>query len=50
MASDHLVARAREYSADFIVTGNKDLLESEDQTPPALAPAVFEELLVGAGD
>ncbi len=45
---DYLVAVAREHSADFIVTGDKDLLEWEDQTPPAITPAVFEELLEGS--
>lgn len=44
---DYLVALAREHSANFIVTGDKDLLEWEDQTPPALTPAAFEELLDG---
>ena len=42
---DYLVALARESSADFIVTGDKDLLEWEDQQPPAITPAAFEELL-----
>lgn len=44
---DYLVALAREHSADFIVTGDKDLLEWEDQMPPAITPAAFEELLDG---
>ena len=35
----YLVALAREHSADFIVTGDKDFLEWEDQTPPAITPA-----------
>jgi predicted nucleic acid-binding protein len=43
----YLVALAREHSANFIVTGDKDLLEWEDQTPPAMTPAAFEELLHG---
>jgi uncharacterized protein len=42
---DYLVAPAREHGADWIVTGDKDLLEWEDQTPPAITPAAFEELL-----
>lgn len=46
---DYLVALAREHSADFIVTGDKDLLEWEDQTPPVITPVAFEELL-GAPD
>ena len=41
---DYLVALAREHNADWIVTGDKDLLEWEDQTPPAITPAAFEEL------
>ncbi len=32
--------------ADFIVTGDKDLLEWEAQTPPAITPAAFEENLL----
>ena len=47
---DYLVAMAREHSADYIVTGDKDLLEWEDQTPPAITPAAFEELLGSSGD
>ena len=44
---DYLVALAREHSADYIVTGDKDLLELEDQTPPAITPAAFEDLVGG---
>ena len=42
---DYLVALACEHDADYIVTGDKDLLEWEDQTPPVITPAAFEELL-----
>ncbi len=42
---DYLVALAREHGADWIVTGDKDLLEWDDQTPPAITPAAFEALL-----
>lgn len=42
---DYLVALGREHSVDWIVTGDKDLLEWEDQHPPAITPAAFEELL-----
>ncbi|MGB7236971.1 MAG: putative toxin-antitoxin system toxin component, PIN family [Rhodococcus sp. (in: high G+C Gram-positive bacteria)] len=42
---DYLVALAREHGADWIVTGDNDLLEWEDQTPPAITPAAFEALL-----
>jgi putative PIN family toxin of toxin-antitoxin system len=47
---DYLVAMAREHSADFIVTGDKDLLEWEDQTPPVITPAGFEALLEDSVD
>ena len=47
---DYLVALAREHAADFIETGDKDLLEWEDQTPPAITPAAFEQALVGPGN
>lgn len=47
---DYLVALAREHGADWIVTGDKDLLEWDDQTPPAITPAAFEELLDSPGD
>lgn len=42
---DYLVALAREHGADYIVTGDKDLLEWPDQRPPVLTPATFAELL-----
>lgn len=42
---DYLVALAREHSADYIVTGDKDLLEWPEQRPPVLTPAAFAELL-----
>ncbi|NNC81714.1 MAG: putative toxin-antitoxin system toxin component, PIN family [Acidimicrobiales bacterium] len=42
---DYLVALAREHSADYIVTGDKDLLEWEAQAPPAITPVAFEGLL-----
>ena len=47
---DYLVALAREHGVDWIVTGDKDLLEWEDQMPPAITPAAFEELLDRPGD
>ena len=47
---DYLVALAREHSANFIVTGDKDLLEWEDQAPPVVTPAEFEDLLDRVGD
>jgi putative PIN family toxin of toxin-antitoxin system len=42
---DYLVALAREHGADYIVTGDKDLLEWPEQRPPVIAPAVFEQLM-----
>ena len=42
---DYLIALAREHGADYIVTGDKDLLEWPEQHPPAITPAAFETLL-----
>ncbi|MGB0112378.1 MAG: putative toxin-antitoxin system toxin component, PIN family [Ilumatobacteraceae bacterium] len=42
---DYLVALARQHDADYIVTGDKDLLEWDDQVPPAITPAAFEVVL-----
>jgi predicted nucleic acid-binding protein len=42
---DYLVALARQHTVDYIVTGDKDLLEWDDQAPPAITPAAFEDLL-----
>jgi putative PIN family toxin of toxin-antitoxin system len=42
---DYLVALARDHNADYIVTGDKDLLEWPEQRPPAVTPAAFETLL-----
>ena len=42
---DYLVALAREHEADYIVTGDRDLLEWDEQRPPVLSPAQFEALL-----
>ena len=47
---DYLVALCREHSVGWIVTGDKDLLEWEDQMPRAITPAAFEELLDRPGD
>ena len=45
---DYVVALAREHSVEFIVTGDKAVLELEDQTPPVITPpAAFEELFGG---
>ena len=45
---DYLVALATDQGVDFIVTGDKDLLEWEEQSPPVVAPAAFEQLLDAA--
>lgn len=42
---DYLVALAREHSADYIVTGDRDRLEWLEQRPPVVTPAAFETLL-----
>lgn len=42
---DYLVALGREYEADYIVTGGKDLLEWPEQRPLVLTPGVFAELV-----
>lgn len=38
---DYIVALAREQGADFIVTGDKGLLEWEEQRPPVVTPATL---------
>ena len=43
---DYLVALAREHEAAWIVTGDDDLLEWEDQNPRTIAPAAFEQWLI----
>lgn len=42
---DYLVALAREHGAEFIVSGDKDLLEWEEQAPPVISPFDFETVL-----
>jgi uncharacterized protein len=42
---DYLVALARKNGADYIVSGDKDLLEWEEQNPPVVTPAAFEKIL-----
>lgn len=37
----YLVSLARMHHRDFIVTGDKDLLEWEHQEPPCIAPATL---------
>jgi len=47
---DYLISLGREHHVDWIVTGDKDLLEWEDQMPPAITPAAFEQLLDSPGN
>lgn len=42
---DYVVALAREHAADVIVSGDKDLLEWQEQRPPVVTPTEFEEML-----
>ena len=42
---DYIVALARGHGADYIVTGDKDLLEWPEQRPPVLTPAAFVEVV-----
>jgi uncharacterized protein len=47
---DYIVALARRENADYIVTGDKDLLDWEAQTPPVVNPAEFETLVTEEQD
>ena len=40
---DYLIALAKAHDVDAIVSGDKDLLEWEDQRPPVMTPAQFED-------
>jgi predicted nucleic acid-binding protein len=42
---DYLVALARQYDADYIVSGDKDMLAWPDQRPPVISPADFEQII-----
>ena len=42
---DYLIALARAARADYLVSGDRHLLELEDPDPPVLTPAQFLELL-----
>ncbi len=44
-ADDFLIALAHEHAVQYIVSGDKDLLEWELQQPPITTPASFEVLL-----
>ena len=42
---DYIVALARHYEVDYIVSGDKDLLAWPDQQPPVISPADFEQII-----
>ena len=46
-ADDYLIALARIHDAEFIVSGDRDLLEWEEQQPPVVTPAAFTTLMHG---
>ena len=39
---DYVIHLARSHHADFVVSGDDDLLEWDEQEPPVIAPAEFE--------
>jgi uncharacterized protein len=43
---DYLIALAQAHDVDAIVSGDKDLLEWDEQLPPVLTPAQFEQRCV----
>jgi putative PIN family toxin of toxin-antitoxin system len=43
-ADDYLIALAHEHAVQYIVSGDKDLLEWDLQEPPVTTPASFEVL------
>ena len=40
---DYLIALARAHDVEFIISGDKDLLEWEAQQPPVMTPSQFEQ-------
>ncbi len=42
---DYLIALARQTGADAIISGDRDLLDWPEQTPPVLTPATFDARL-----
>ena len=42
---DYLITLARIHHAEFIVSGDRDLLEWEEQRPPVVTPAAFAALI-----
>ncbi len=47
---DYLVALARAAGADYLVSGDRHLLELTDPEPPVLTPREFLALLEGGAD
>jgi putative PIN family toxin of toxin-antitoxin system len=47
---DYLISLGRAHDADYIVTGDKDLLDWPGQRPPAITPAAFERLMDLTGE
>ena len=43
---DYLIALARAHGAELIVSGDRDLLEWEEQLPPVITPATFAEIVL----
>jgi putative PIN family toxin of toxin-antitoxin system len=42
---DYLIALARATQADYLISGDRDLLDLQDPDPPVLSPRQFAELL-----
>jgi predicted nucleic acid-binding protein len=42
---DYLMSLGRAHDTDYIVTGDKDLLDWPGQRPPAITPAACERLM-----
>lgn len=45
---DYLVSLARQHDVDWIITGDKDLLEWPNPSPEVIAPADFERRVLGS--
>jgi predicted nucleic acid-binding protein len=41
----YIVTLAREHAVDVIVSGDKNLLEWQEQGPPVVTPGAFEHML-----
>ncbi len=46
---DYLIALARIHGAEFIVSGDRDLLEWKEQRPPVVTPVAFTTLMRAHG-